>query len=534
MRISTILLLTTALAAFSVPAFAQDDMGGMGGGGMGGGMGGGQMGGGGGGRHGGKGKGQGQKPAQGETAPVNAMHAPTEVPLSMRLTGVLVISGQAKALSKGQVASTKPDMSAVYAERSAQVSIDTVDLSGSGDVSMIADSRSAGLDSALLVGSQSIVTVAGGHISTTGKGANGAFVSDPGSRLSLKGVAIATHASDAFGLEASGGASLMGDGLTVTTTADRATAVAVQTPGTRAILTGCHLSTTGSASNAFFVAGALEASAVNADATDADGLMADAARAVTLTDTHLSAGGYGAMLYAGDLAMRGGSPGGAGPGGGGGPGGGPGGRGAHGGAGGPGGPGGVGQEGPSAPSLHASADAVPLTDDAPLRRTDFTMTGGALKAHRALFYVTNLHAEIVLDHVALQSDSGVLVRSAADHWGPLGRNGGDVHLVAHHQTLTGDFATDVISSITLSLADQSVLTGATTPNTDVDMDASSQWVLTGDTTVGKLTDVAIVGDNVPNITGNGHTLTYDHRHNPALANKTYALAGGGQLVPGGL
>jgi hypothetical protein len=190
--------------------------------------------------------------------------------------------------------------------------------------------------------------------------------------------------------------------------------------------------------------------------------------------------------------------------------------------------------GPAAPAAVRSSAAEPLSEDAPLRRTAFTMTGGELKARRADFYVTNLHAEITLDHVALQSESGVLVRSAADHWGPLGRNGGEVHLVTHHQTLTGDFATDVISSIALSLNDQSVLTGATTPNVDVDMDASSQWVLTGDTNVGKLTDAAISGDSVPNITGNGHTLTYDHRHNPQLANKTYALAGGGQLVPGGL
>lgn len=528
MRMSTLLLLTTALAAFALPAFAQDDMGGgmgggqMGGGGMGGGMGGGGRGGG---RH--KGQGQGQKTAQTPSGPVNSMHAPAEVPLSMRLTGVLIISGQAKAISKGQVVSTKPDMSAIYAERSAQVSIDAVDLSGSGDVSLVADGRSSGLDSALLVGSQAVVTVTGGHISTTGKGANAAFVSDPGSKLSLKDVAIATHASDAFGVEATGGASVVADGLSVATTADRATAVAVQTPGSRATLAGGHLTTAGSAANAFFVAGALDARDVTAEAGDADGLMAEGARAVTLTDTHLSAGGYGAMLYAANAAVRGGGSGGAGPGGG------PGGHGGHG-EGGPAGPGGGGREGPQMPGAQPNADAVPLTDDAPLRRTDFTMTGGTLKAHRALFYVTNLHAEITLDNVAAQSETGVLVRSAADQWGPLGRNGGDVHLVARHQTLTGDFSTDVISSIALSMSDRSVLTGATTPNVDIDMDASSQWVLTGDTTVGKLVDAAIVGDSVPNITGNGHTLTYDHRHNPALANKTYALAGGGQLVPGGL
>jgi hypothetical protein len=299
-------------------------------------------------------------------------------------------------------------------------------------------------------------------------------------------------------------------------------------------VTGGRLSTEGSAANAFFVAGMLEASGVTADAGDADGLMAEAARNVTLTDTTLHAGGYGAMLYAGDLAPRGGGgrPGGpgSGPGGMGGP---P--PGGEMGMGGGRAPGGEMGAGPGASGhAHVNTDAVPLTDDAPLQRTALSVNGGEIKAKRALFYVTNLHADITLDHVAVRSENGILVRSAADHWGPLGRNGGEVHLMTHHQALTGDFSTDVISSIALSLADDSTLTGATTANVDVDMDATSHWVLTGDTMVGKLSDAAIDGDSVPNITGNGHTLTYDHRHNPQLANKTYALAGGGQLVPGGL
>ena len=517
MRFSAILLLTTALGlaapVLASQAFAQDG-GGYGGGGMGQGMGGGMGGGRGGGHHRGN-RGQGQPQPQGQPGAQTPLHAPADVPVAMRLTGMVIVSGQARALAHTAIASTKPDLSAVYAERSAQLSLDTVDLSGAGDVSLIADARAAGLDSALLVGSQASVTVTGGHIATTGRGANAAFVGDPGSRLGLKNVAVTTRAADAFGVEAAAGGSVVADGLSVTTGADRATAVAVQTADSRAVLTGGHLGTQGSAAYAFFVAGTLEASGVTAETADADGLSAEAAPSVTLTDTALRAGGYGAVLYAGDLAPRGGPPGMArGP---------------------------MPQKhemnhevsGPAAPVVHVSA-AEPLTEDAPLRRTAFTMTGGELKARRAAFYVTNLHADITLDHVALQSENGILVRSAADHWGPLGRNGGEVHLVTHHQTLTGDFATDVISSISLSLADASVLTGATTANVDVDMDASSRWVLTGDTSVGKLNDAAISGDAVPNITGNGHTLTYDHRHNPQLANKTYALAGGGQLVPGGL
>ncbi len=515
MRICVLLLMTTGLALVAAPAFAQYGGSGMGGSGMGSGMGGGMgggQGGGGGGHH--KGSGQGQKPAATTAAPQTAMHAPANVPLSMRLTGKLVINGGVKEMTHASLASTSPDMSTIYVERNAQLTLDTVDLTGAGDASLVADSRAAGIDSALLVGSAAAVTMTGGHISTTGKGASAAFVSDAGSKLSFKDTALATHASDAYGVEATGGGSVLGDGITVATTGDRGTAVAVQTPNSQAVLTGGQLTTEGAAANAFFVAGTLNASGVTAHASAADGVLADKARNVTLADTSLSAGGYGAVLYAGDEAGHDGAAAAAD---------------SH-----PVPHRGAGMAGPSAPSPTQNPDPVQPSDDVVLHRTAFTMTGGTLKAHKADFYVTNLHAEITLDHVALQSDGGILVRSAADQWGLVGRNGGEVHLITHHQDLTGDFATDVISSIAVSLNDQSTLTGATTPNVDVEMDASSHWVLTGDTNVGKLTDAAIAGDSVPNITGNGHTLTYDHRHNPQLANKTYALAGGGQLVPGGL
>lgn len=522
MRILSFLLLTSALLAVAAaPALAQmgGGMGGMGGGGMGGGG----MGGGRGGGHGHRGQGrqQGQSQSSGGGANPNGLHAPANIPVAMRLTGVVIVSGTAKAMAHTAVTAAKPDLSAIYAERSAQLSLDTVDLSGTGDVSLISDSRDSGLDSTLLIGSQANATVSGGTIVTSGKGANAAFVSDPGSKLALKNVTITTRAAEAYGAEAASGAELTADALTVTTSADRAVALAVQSPGSHATVNGGSFITNGSGSNIFYVAGTLEATGVNAAAHDADAISGNGARSVSLTDSTFDGDGYGAMLYAtSDAPVR---------------------RGLNGGSEGPmpqmDGPTRAlpaGFAGPAAPTPSHAAVQPPLTDDAPLRRTHFTMIGGSLSARRADFFVTNLHADIELDHVALKSEDGILVKSAADQWGPLGRNGGEVHLDAHNQTLTGDFATDVISSILVSLTDHSSLTGKTTPNTDVAMDATSTWTLTDDTSVGKLTDAAIVGDTVPNITGNGHTLTYDHRHNPALGNKTYQLAGGGQLVPGGL
>ena len=161
------------------------------------------------------------------------------------------------------------------------------------------------------------------------------------------------------------------------------------------------------------------------------------------------------------------------------------------------------------------------------------LTGGTLAAQGETFSVSNLTADIALDHVALSSGSGILVKAAAGTSGQLGRNGGTAHIVAHNQILTGDVVTDVISSVRLTLNDHSQLTGKTTTDTDVALDATSTWTLAGDSKVGKLNDPdGITGNTVANIVGNGHILTYDQRYNPALGGKTYALANGGSLIPG--
>jgi hypothetical protein len=172
------------------------------------------------------------------------------------------------------------------------------------------------------------------------------------------------------------------------------------------------------------------------------------------------------------------------------------------------------------------------SDAPPIRTAALTFQDGQLKARRDAFAVSNIKAAITLNHVDVQTGTGVILRAFAASWGEMGRNGGDAMLTTHNQTLTGDFITDVISSIALSLQDNSKFTGKTTSNVDVALDASSTWTLTTDTRVGKLTDAAISGDTVPNIIGNGHTLSYDSRHNAALGGKTYQLAGGGVLAPG--
>lgn len=504
------LLLTGALVACAEPVLAQG-MGGYGGGGMGGegmgGMGGGGMGGRGGGGHRRGGGGGAGGPGGAQGAPRANLPAPPTLSVAERLTGVLTLAAQAKSLGHATITAIESDHSAVYLLRGAQLTLDTVNLASDAPVSIPDGARDAGLASALLVYGHSTATVNAGSIATTGKNVNAVFLSDPGSQAIMKGVAVTTKASYAAGLVVSDGAKLDGDGLKVATDSDHAPALLLQ--GGHAVLAGGAYVTRGPVSPAVTASGDLTATNVSFTAAAAGGLFIDGPHAVNLAQTTLTADDVGITLQTSAAA---------GPAAGQGPGQGP---GIHPGE----------RPGPAAPGFTPVAMTAP-SDAPPIRTAALTFQDGQLKARRDAFAVSNIKAAITLNHVDVQTGTGVILRAFAASWGEMGRNGGDAMLTTHNQTLTGDFITDVISSIALSLQDNSKFTGKTTSNVDVALDASSTWTLTTDTRVGKLTDAAISGDTVPNIIGNGHTLSYDSRHNAALGGKTYQLAGGGVLAPG--
>jgi hypothetical protein len=515
-NILPMLLLTAAVAATAEPVFAQGmggygggmggDMGGamgggMGGGGMGGGGMGGGRGGGGGHRRGGGAPGGGDQGAPG--APHPSLPAAPNLSAADRLTGVVTIAAQAKSLAKAKITAIQPDHSAVYLLRGGQLTLDTVDIVSSATPSLPDGARSVGLASALLVDSHAAVGMSSGSITTTGKNANAIYVSDPGSRAILKGVTITTKASYAVGVAVTDEAQLDGNALKVSTESDHAPALFLQ--GGHAALTGGSFVTNGPLSPAIAAGGDLTATGITLTAGSAGGMTIDGPRTVNLIQASLTADDIGvALTTTADVAGPGAAPGAS-----------------------------RATSGADLPTL-APVGGVKLATppSGPLTSASLTLQDGQFKSRRDAFTVSNIKAAINLTHVDLQAGNGVILRAVAAQWGEMGRNGGNAVLTVHNQTLTGDFVTDVISNIAVSLQDGSKLTGKTTSNVDVTLDASSTWTLTGDTRVGKLTDAAITGDSVPNIIGNGHVLNYDARHNAALGGKTYQLAGGGTLAPG--
>ena len=96
-------------------------------------------------------------------------------------------------------------------------------------------------------------------------------------------------------------------------------------------------------------------------------------------------------------------------------------------------------------------------------------------------------------------------------WGTAGKNGAQVTFTASNQTLEGDIIVDTISTLDMTLKDNSTFTGtisietnedgdAVENNADITIEKGSTWNLTGDCTLSTLT-------NNGTINFNGHTIT---------------------------
>lgn len=77
-----------------------------------------------------------------------------------------------------------------------------------------------------------------------------------------------------------------------------------------------------------------------------------------------------------------------------------------------------------------------------------------------LFFATNSHVNLQLKEVSLLNAGFQLLHAAAGEWGKEGANGATVSLTATKQTLPGNVTADALSSITLTLLDNSTLRGA--------------------------------------------------------------------------
>lgn len=175
-----------------------------------------------------------------------------------------------------------------------------------------------------------------------------------------------------------------------------------------------------------------------------------------------------------------------------------------------------------------------MSGDADVGTAVFTMIGGSLSAVVGpIFYVTNTEAVVVLEHVSVTGQSGVLLNCSTNWWGTANENGGHLNFTANAVSLSGTVTADWISSISLTLLNNSELSGDVI-NAAVNIDTTSSWIVTGDSALTTLTaSVDSETFTISNVYGNGYTVTYNVNlaGNSYLGGNTYTLADGGYLVP---
>ncbi|MER2133226.1 MAG: hypothetical protein ABS910_00950 [Arthrobacter sp.] len=152
-----------------------------------------------------------------------------------------------------------------------------------------------------------------------------------------------------------------------------------------------------------------------------------------------------------------------------------------------------------------------------------TISGGTLTAQNGnAVLVDGVSATINLSNAAKLDPGSGSVLSVT--------NNGSASASLTETELQGQLTADAGSSLDLSLTANSKITG-TLSNVGVDLDNTSTVELTADSSATSVTGALVTGSEITNITGNGHTLTYDPsaEGNAYLNGQDYDLAGGGTL-----
>ena len=392
-----------------------------------------------------------------------------------KLSGAFTVDGSTQTVAGEVVSSTKTDVSGVYVLNGGNLTLSNATISTTGDTSSQDNSSFLGQNAGVLVTQNSRVALFDSHITTSGGGANGLFAYGVGAFASMTGGSITATGDGGHGPMASGGGTLAITNVIITTSRIHGGAVATDRGGGTIWVSGGKITTHGQDSPAIYSTGTISADHAVFAATGSEGAVIEGRNSIALKDCAMSGTlKCGVMIY------------------------------------------------------------QSFSGDAEGREGSFNMEGGSLTAAQGpLFFVNNTRGLIYLRDVKVSTTSGVLVNAAASRWGQNGANGGHVELTAERQSLTGDLRADKISSVTATLKDHSVLTGAVR-NAALSLDATSTWELTADSQLASLADAdGVVGDTLTNIHGHGHQVHYQASlpANQWLGGKTWNLGDGGTLAP---
>ena len=361
--------------------------------------------------------------------------------------------------------SSSADENALRVEGSVTYTGDNLTIKKSGDTSNTESSDFYGLNAGFLTLDGATTTLTNSTITTDAQGANGIFVYGDGSSVDVSNTTITTSADNSGGIDVTGGASIKANNLNIETSGNSSAAIRSDRGGGTLNVSNGTYTTNGTGSPAVYCTADITVSSATLQANASEGVVIEGQNSVTLNDCDVTGNMQG--TYQGDENEN----------------------------------------------LHTIMIYQSMSGDAEEGEANLSITGGSVTGKNGdLIYSTNTSSVVKLEDVDLTLANDTLLRiegnDSSRGWGTAGSNGADMSLFATKQTLNGKIIVDEISSLTLTMSDNSSFEGSINENQEggtvaVSLDDSSTWTLTGDSYV-----TSFEG-SMDNVNLNGYTLYVD-------------------------
>lgn len=345
----------------------------------------------------------------------------------------------------------------------ATVTLEGVDVEKTGGASSNTENGDFyGQNAALLALNGAQVTIKDAVINTDAVNGNAVFSYGEGTTVNISDSVIRTQQNNSGGIQTTGGGTTNASNLDVVTNGNSAAAIRSDRGGGTVNVDGGTYVTNGTGSPAVYCTADITVENATLTANSSEGVVVEGKNSVSLINSDVT--GNMSNTYNGD----------------------------------------------SDENIHCIMIYQSMSGDADLGEAGFSAEGGSITAKTGdMFYITNTDCTISLKNVAFTLANDTFLRvegnSSSRGWGTQGANGGDVILNAQQQKLEGNILVDSISSLELSMTDNSTFTGAINPDgeggtVNVTLDDTSTWTLTADSYVTSFT-----GD-LTNVTANGYHL----------------------------
>ena len=373
-------------------------------------------------------------------------------------SGALSADGTSVTSSNESYDASTADQNAALAQNGGTLDVTGDTFTKSGDDTNGDNCNFYGLNSILLsIGEGSTAYLSNSSLTATSEGSNGIFATNSGT-VYANSDTITTSAGNSRGLDATYDGTIVANDMTITTQGDHCASVATDRGGGNISVTDSSLSTAGSGSPLLYSTGDIEVDGVSGTASGSqiagmEGLNTILINNSTLESTQTDKTASdpiadGIIIY-----------------------------------------------------QSTSGDAESTTGQA----ASFQAANSTLKSaitSGSMFYFTNTSANVVLSKTTLDFDSSAanLIEAEgndSNNWGTAGSNGATVNFTGRSETMNGNVTADTISTVNLYLLEGSTWTGASNITTNsagstsdapvtVNVDGTSTWVVTGDSTVSNL------------------------------------------------